>query len=117
VNGVETTFAEAFLGLSYARELGASLTGVLHAEALGERFSPSIKEDGSGGPTTGERWLGGARLGADLYFWGTDPIGFFLGASAKWTAGVTDVRAQGDYVGSAPAFGYVVRAGAALGFR
>jgi hypothetical protein len=116
VGGVETTFAEAFLGLSYAHELGASFTSVIHAEALGERFSPSI-QDGNGGPSSGERWLGGARLGADVYFWRTEPVGFFLGVSAKWTAGVTDVRAQGDYVGSAPAFGYVIRAGAALGFR
>ncbi|HVW24845.1 MAG TPA: hypothetical protein VHC69_05715 [Polyangiaceae bacterium] len=116
VDGVETSFVEAFLGLSYARDLGASFTGVLHAEALGERFSPSI-EDGGGGPTSGERWLGGARFGGDLYYWGANPAGFFVGAAAKWTAGATDVVADGAYVGSAPALGYVVRAGAAFGFR
>ena len=60
VDGVETTFAEAFLGLSYARELGASFTSVFHAEAVGERFSPSIENSG-GGPSSGERWLGGAQ--------------------------------------------------------
>jgi hypothetical protein len=104
VDGVQTTFAEAFLGLLYARELGASFSGALHAEALGERFSPSI-DGGNGGPTSGERWLGGARFGADVCYW------------AKWTAGVTDVDSAGKFVGSAPAFGYVFRAGATYGFR
>jgi hypothetical protein len=116
VEGVQTTFAEAFLGLLYARELGAAFTGALHVEALGERFSPSI-EGGTGGPPSGERWLGGARLGADVYYWGAAPVGFFVGGAAKWTAGATDVSTQGNLVGSAPTLGYVFRAGAAYGFR
>ncbi|HEX4339071.1 MAG TPA: hypothetical protein VH062_24355 [Polyangiaceae bacterium] len=116
VAGVQTTFAEAFIGVSYVRELGSAFTLALHAEALGERFSPSI-ESGNGGPSSGERWLGGARAGADVYLWRTDPLGFFAGAAAKWTSGVTDVSDGGTFVGSAPSFGYVVRAGAAYGFR
>ena len=116
VGGVETTFAEAFLGLAYVNNLGASFTSCFHAEALGQRFSPSIV-NGGGGQTSGERLLGGARIGADVYFWGATPIGFFAGAAAKWTAGVTDVRSDGAFIGTAPSLGYVVRAGAAFGFR
>lgn len=116
LQGVQTTFAEAFLGLLYARELGSGFTGALHAEALGERFAPSI-ENGGGGPTTGERWLGGARFGADVYYWAAPSVGFFAGAAAKWTAGLTDVSAAGAFVGTAPTLGYVFRAGAAYGFR
>jgi hypothetical protein len=116
VDGVQTTFAEAFAGLLYAREVSKNYNAAFHVEALAERFSPSITS-GDGGPTEGERWLGGARAGADVFYWGLEPIGFFLGAAAKWTAGATDVRRSGQYVGSAPTLGYVVRAGTAFDFR
>jgi hypothetical protein len=116
VDGVQTTFAEAFVGLLYARELGRAFAMTVHAEGLLERFAPSI-DPASGGTTEGERWLGGARLGMDAFYWGLEPVGFFLGGSGKWTAGQTDVEASGKYVGSTPAIGYVFRAGTSFAFR
>jgi hypothetical protein len=116
VDGVQTSFAEAFAGLLYAHLLGDSFTGVIHAEGMLERFAPSI-DSSSGGVTEGERWLGGARLGVDAIYWGLEPVGFFLGVAGKWTAGQTDVQASGKYVGSTPTIGYVLRAGTSFGFR
>jgi hypothetical protein len=116
VDGVQTSFAEAFAGLLYAHDLGHAFAAAVHAEGVLERFSPSI-DSSSGGATEGERWLGGARLGADVFYWGLEPVGFFLGGAAKWTAGQTDVQASGKYVGSTPTLGYVFRAGTSFGFR
>jgi hypothetical protein len=116
VDGVQTTFVEAFAGLLYARELSRAFAATFHAEGLLERFAPSL-DPASGGTTEGERWLGGARLGMDAYYWGLEPVGFFLGGSGKWTAGQTDVQASGKYVGSTPALGYVFRAGTSFAFR
>jgi hypothetical protein len=116
VDGVQSTFAEAFAGLLYEQELARRLSICAHGEALLQRFSPSVAE-GSGGTTDGERWLGGARLGADVLFWGADPVGFFIGGAGRWTAAPTDVRFSGKPIGTAPALGYVLRAGTSIGFR
>jgi hypothetical protein len=116
VDGVQTSFAEAFAGLLYARDLGHAFTATFRAEGLLERFAPSI-DSASGGATEGERWLGGARAGVDAFYWGLEPVGFFLGGGIKWTPAPTDVEVSGKYVGSTPTIGYVFRAGTSFAFR
>jgi hypothetical protein len=116
-HGVRTTWIEASLGLGFARELGSAFVGVMRADGFCERFAPLVAIPDTPGPTTDDRWLGGARLGADLMWWGLEPIALLIGGAARWTAGTTDVRFDGTSIGTTPAFGYFVRAGIAHGFR
>jgi hypothetical protein len=116
IEGVQSTFAEALAGLLYEEKLSRTLSACVHGEGLVLRFAPSVA-DSNGGTTDGERWLGGVRLGADVLFWGADPVGFFLGGAGQWTAAATDVRFEGKPVGSAPSLGYVVKVGTSIGFR
>ena len=116
-HGVRTTWIEASLGLGLGRELGSAFVGMTRADGFCERFTPLVAAPDTQGPTTGDRWLGGARLGADLMWWGLEPIAFLIGGAARWTAGTTEVRFDGTSIGTTPAFGYFVRAGVAHGFR
>lgn len=111
VHGVRTSFAEAFAGLLFARKLSATLTTALHAEGTCQGFAPSENDVAADGPKSGQRWIGGLRLGADLIVWAAEPAGVFIGGSGRWNAGVTDVRVGDTVIGSSPAFGYAARAG------
>lgn len=116
VQDVRSSFQEAFAGAAIDFDLQREWAIVGRAEAFVERFEPSVSE-GSTAPTAGERWLGGARLGADLFYWGTAPVGFFLGASGRVASGATDVRAGGQFVGAATAVSGFARLGIAVAWR
>jgi hypothetical protein len=116
VQGVSASFVEVFAGAALDVDLGREFALVGRAEAYAERFEPSVS-DGSATPTSGARWLGGARLGADVFYWGAAPVGFFVGATGKVASGATDVRVGGQVVGTLPVFGAMIRAGIAFEFR
>jgi hypothetical protein len=115
--GVRTTWLSAALGLALGRDLGSHFVGLARADGFCERFTPLIEPAGTAGPTTGDRWLGGVRFGADLMWWGLEPVALLIGGAARWTAGTTEVRYEGSGLGTTPSFGYFLRAGIAQGFR
>jgi hypothetical protein len=115
VNDVSASFLEMFAGAALDFDLGGSFSLVGRGDVYVERFAPSVSDDAAA-PSSGERWLGGVRLGADAYYWGAAPLGFFIGATGKITSGSTDVRAYGQPVGTLPALGGSLRAGIAVGF-
>jgi hypothetical protein len=119
VSGVRTVFMDAFVGIAYEREFGERFALVLRADGFVERFEPSLAPDSAfaAAPTSGERVLGGARAGADVFYWGAHPVGFFLGGTGRVVSGATDVRAYGNVVAAAPVLGGAFRAGVAFEFR
>lgn len=113
---VSTSFAEAFVGLLFAHELGGGFVSAARAAAFGQRFGASVDPTTTEGPTSGGRWLGGASVGGDM-IWRAPPLGFFAGGEGRWNAGTTDVQVGDAVVGTARSLGYVIRAGMSYGFR
>jgi hypothetical protein len=116
VQDVSASFVEVFAGAAVDVDLGRKFAMVGRAEGFAERFEPSLS-DGSAAPSSGARWLGGVRLGADVFYWGAAPVGFFLGVTGRVAGGATDVRVGGQVVGTVPVFGGLMRAGIAFEFR
>jgi hypothetical protein len=116
VDGVHSTFAEAFAGLAVLRE-ERPFAFVVHADAVARRFGSSFDHAAPGLPSSADRWLGGARLGAEATYWALPSFGVFVGAAGDAMAGATDLSIDGRSIGSAAVLGYSFRAGVSVGLR
>jgi hypothetical protein len=116
-NDVRASWFEGFAGLGLQRSLGGAFVGLVHLEALAQRFAVSVSTQGSEAPAGGDRFVGGARIGAGLAWWVSEPLGVVVGAYGKWITGATDVRVRGERVAVAPVLSYSAGAGFLYGFR
>jgi hypothetical protein len=116
-NDVRASWFEGFAGLGAQRSLGGAFVGLVHLEALAQRFAVSVSTQGSEAPAGGDRFLGGVRIGASLGWWVSEPLGFVVGVHGKWITGATDVRVRGERVAVAPVLSYSAGAGFLYGFR
>lgn len=115
VTGVSALWTEMVAGLGYRYELDGPFCLQGRLEGIAQRFSVSIA-DGEQAPTSGDRWIVGARAGADVAWWTWKNVGFVLGGTASWNSGTTEVRLGGERVASSTPLSYAVRAGVAYAF-
>ena len=116
-NDVRASWFEGFAGLGLQRSLGGAFVGLAHLEALAQRFAVSVSTQGSEAPAGGDRFLGGARIGASVAWWVSEPLGLVVGGYGKWITGATDVRVRGERVAVAPVLSYSAGAGFLYGFQ
>jgi len=115
-DAAHTSFADATVGLLYAREPVRRLFAEAHVDALAERLAASVPLDVSASPGTGERVTLGVDLGAGLLYYVLDPIGFFVDGTLRWNAGTTEIRVGEQSYGTTPVFGLNLRIGVAARF-